>query len=89
VSRAADKHDIAAVADVLAVSIGSALVSGHSYTYEDARRTNADEGWTYDVTTRRRGDMEHVEAMHLSEEQLSLAWLTATRHVDNDMDVWS
>jgi len=43
VSRAADKHDIAAVAD----------------------------------------------PMRLSEEQLSLAWLTATRHVDNDMDVWS
>ncbi len=43
-SRAADKHDVSAVADLLAVSIASALVSGGSYTYEDARRTNADEG---------------------------------------------
>jgi hypothetical protein len=86
-SRTADKHDIAAVADVLAVRIGSALVSGGSYTYEDARRTNVGEGWTYDL--RRQGlDVERVEAMHLSEEQLSLAWLTANRRVDNEPELY-
>jgi hypothetical protein len=84
-SRAADKFDISAVADLLAVSIASALTSGGSYTYEEARRTNADEGWTYDLT--RRGSSERVESMHLTEEQLSLAWLTANRRVDNDTDL--
>jgi hypothetical protein len=48
-SRAADKYDIDAVADLLAVSIASALISGGFYTYEDARRTNADEGWAYET----------------------------------------
>ena len=88
-SRDADKHDVAAVADLLAVSIASALVSGGSYTYEDALRTNTVEGWTYDVKTRTRGHVERVDAMHLSEEQLSLAWLTANRHVDNNPELYA
>jgi hypothetical protein len=83
-SRAADKFDIDAVADLIAVGIASALSSGSSYTYEDARRTNDDEGWTYHLASRQRGNVERVEAMHLSEEQLSVAWLTANRRVDND-----
>jgi hypothetical protein len=83
-SRAADKFDISAVADLLAVSIGSALTSGGSYTCEDARRTNVEEGWTYELRRGRGRDVEHVESMHLSEEQLSLAWLTANRQVDNE-----
>jgi hypothetical protein len=87
-SRAADKFDISAVAALLAVSIASALTSGGSYTYEDARRTNADEGWTYELTRRRGGNVERVESMHLSEEQLSSAWLTATRHVDNNPELY-
>ena len=88
-SRTADKYDIDAVADLLAVSIASALISGGSYTYEDVRRTNADEGWAYELTRRERRDVERVESMHLTEEQLSLAWLTANRRVDNDTDlVW-
>ena len=81
--RAADKFDITAVADLLAISIASALTSGGSYTYEDARRTNADEGWTYELTRRRGDNVERVESIHLSEEQLSSAWLTAQRRVDN------
>jgi hypothetical protein len=87
-SRAADKFDISAVADLLAVSIESALTSGGSYTYEDARRANADEGWTYELTRRRGDNVGRVESMHLSEEQLSLAWLTANRRVDNNADYW-
>jgi hypothetical protein len=83
-SRAADKFDTSAVADLLAVSIKSALTSGGSYTYEDARRTNADEGWTYQLTRRRGGNVERVESIRLSEEQLSRAWLTAQRRVDNE-----
>jgi hypothetical protein len=86
VSRTADKYDITAVADLLAVSIASALVSGGSYTYEEARRRN-DEGWTYEITRRQRGHVERVESMHLTEEQLSLAWLTANRRVDNEADL--
>jgi hypothetical protein len=82
-SRPADKYDIAAVADLLAVSIESALTTGGSYTYEDARRTNAAQGWTYELRRRERGDVERVESMRLREEQLSLAWVTANRHVDN------
>jgi hypothetical protein len=85
VSRAADKFDITAVADLLAVRIASALTSGGSYTYEDARRINTDEGWTYELSG--RGRMERVESMHLTEEQLSLAWLTANRRVDNETDL--
>jgi hypothetical protein len=89
-SRTADKFDIAAVVDLIAVSIASALISGDSYTYEDARRTNVDEGWTYELTRRGQSrDVERVESMHLSEEQLSLAWLTANRRVDNDPDLFA
>jgi hypothetical protein len=90
VSRAADKFDVAAVADLIAVRIASALISGNSYTHEDARRTNVDEGWTYELTRRGQGrrDVERVESMHLSEEQLDLAWLTANRRVDNDPDLF-
>jgi len=62
----------------------SVLTSGGSYTNEDARRTNADEGWTYELTRRRGDNVERVESMHLSEEQLSRAWLTAQRRVDNE-----
>jgi hypothetical protein len=88
-SHAADKCDIAAVADLIAVSIASALSSGDPYTYEDVLRTNLDEGWTYELTRRGQGrDVERVESMHLSEEQLSLAWLTANRRVDNDPDLF-
>jgi hypothetical protein len=87
-SRTADKLDIAAVADLIAVSIASALISGGSYTYEDARRTNVDEGWTYELTRQQGRDVERVESMHLSEEQLDLAWLTANRRVDNDPDLF-
>jgi hypothetical protein len=88
-SHAADKYDIAAVADLIAVSIASALSSGDPYTYEDVLRTNLDEGWTYELTRRGQGrDVERVESMHLSEEQLSLAWLTANRRVDNDPDLF-
>jgi hypothetical protein len=87
-SRTADKGDISAVADLLAVSIASALTSGDSYTYEDARRTNVDEGWTYERTGRPGRDADRVESMHLSEEQLSLAWLTANRRVDNDTELY-
>ena len=83
-SRSADKYDIDAVADLLAISIASALTSGGSFMYEDARRRNAEQGWTYELSWRQRGSVERVEAMHLSEEQLSLAWLTANRRVDND-----
>jgi hypothetical protein len=85
-SRPVDKYDIAAVADLLAVSIGSALVAGGSYTYEDARRANA-QGWTYELRRGRGGDVERVESMHLSEEELSRAWLTANRRVDNATDL--
>jgi hypothetical protein len=84
VSGAADRFDISAVADLLAVKIESAFTAGDSYTYEDARRTNVDEGWTYHVTRRPGGNAERVESMRLDEEQLSLAWLTATRRVDNE-----
>jgi hypothetical protein len=88
-SRTADKYDISAVADLIAVSIASALTSGRSYTYEDARRANAVAGWTYELTRRESCNVERVESMRLSEEQLSLAWLTANRRVDNDTDlVW-
>jgi hypothetical protein len=87
--RAADKYDITAVADLMAVSIASALTSGGSYTYEDARRTNLDRGWTYELRRRTGGDVERVEAMHLSEEQLSRAWLTANRRVDNDTELYA
>jgi hypothetical protein len=83
-SRAADKYDISAVADLLAVSIASALTSGGSYTYEDARRVNLEQGWTYELRRRKGGDVERVESMHLSEEQLSRSWLTANRRVDNE-----
>jgi hypothetical protein len=83
-SRVADKFDISAVADLLAVSIESALTSGGSYTYEDARRTNVDQGWTYELRRGRGRDIERVESMHLSDEQLSRAWLTANRRVDNE-----
>jgi hypothetical protein len=86
--RAADKFDISAVADLLAFSIASALTSGGSYTYEDARRANLEQGWTYELRRRKGGDVERVESMHLSEEQLSLAWLTATRHVDNNPELY-
>jgi hypothetical protein len=87
-SPTADKFDIDAVADLIAVSIASALISGNSYSYEDARRTNLDEGWTYKLARRQRSDVERVESMHLSEEQLDLAWLTANRRVDNDPDLF-
>ena len=88
-SRAADKFDISAVADLLAISIASALTSGGFYTYEDARRTNVDQGWTYELRRGRGRDIERIESMHLSEEELSRAWLTANRRVDNDADlVW-
>jgi hypothetical protein len=87
-SRAADKYDISAVADLIAVNIASALTSGGSYTYEDVRRTNADEGWTYQLTRRWGGNVERVESIHLIEEQLSLAWLTANRRVDNDAGLY-
>jgi hypothetical protein len=87
-SHAAGKYDIDAIADLIAVSIASALTSGGSYSYEDAHRTNVDEGWTYELTRRRCRDVERVESMHLSEEQLSLAWLTANRRVDNDTDLF-
>jgi hypothetical protein len=87
VSRAADKFDITAVADLLAVRIASALTSGGSYTYEDARRTNAAEGWTYELRRRESRNVERVESMRLSEEQLSRAWLTANRRVDNEADL--
>jgi hypothetical protein len=86
--RAADKFDITAVADLLAISIASALTSGGSYTYEDARRKNADEGWTYEPTRRRGDNVERVESIRLSEEQLSSAWFTAQRRVDNNADYW-
>jgi hypothetical protein len=89
VSRAADKFDIAAVADLMAVSIASALTSGGSYTYDDARRTNLDQGWTYELRRLKGGDVERVESMHLSEEQLSLAWLTANRRVDNETELYA
>lgn len=88
-SRAADKFDIAAVADIMAVSIASALTSGGSYTYEDVRRTNLDDGWTYELRRLKGGDVERVESMRLSEEQLSLAWLTANRRVDNDTELYA
>jgi hypothetical protein len=84
VSRAADKFDISAVADLLAVKIEAALTAGGSYTYEDARGTNADEGWTYHLTRRPGRNAERVESMRLDDEQLSLAWLTANRRVDNE-----
>jgi hypothetical protein len=77
------------VADLLAVRIASALISGGSYTHEDARRTNVDEGWAYELTRRPARDVERVESMHLSEEQLDLAWLTANRRVDNDPDLFA
>lgn len=83
-SRPADKYDISAVADLLAVSIASAPTSGGSYSYEDARRTNVDQGWTYEVRRGRGRDVERIESMHLTEEQLSSAWLTANRRVDNE-----
>jgi hypothetical protein len=89
VSRAADKFDITAVADLMAVNIASALTSGGSYTYEDARRTNLGQGWTYELRLRKGGDVERVESMHLSEEQLSLAWLTANRRVDNEPELYA
>jgi hypothetical protein len=88
-SRTPDKYDIAAVADLMAVSIASALTSGGSYTYEDARRTNLDRGWTYELRRRKGGDVERVEAMRLSEERLSRAWLTANRHVDNNPELYA
>jgi hypothetical protein len=87
-SRAADKYDISAVADLLAVSIASALTSGGSYTYEDARRANLEQGWTYELRRGQGRDVERIESVHLSEEQLSLAWLTAKRRVDNDADLY-
>jgi hypothetical protein len=87
-SRAADKFHIDAVADLIAVSIALALTSGGSYSYEDARRTNVGEGWTYELTRRHDRDVERVESIHLSEEQLSRAWLTANRRVDNDPDLF-
>jgi len=33
--------------------------------------------------------VERAEAMHLSDEQLSLAWLTANRRVDNDTELFA
>jgi hypothetical protein len=72
-SRLADKRDIDAIADLIAVSVASALTSGDSYTYEDAQRRNADEGWTYERTGPQRRNVERVESMHLNEEQLSAA----------------
>jgi hypothetical protein len=85
VPRAADKLDISAIADLLAAEIASALVARGSYTFDDARRTNGAEGWTYEL--RRDGKVEQVQSMHLSEGQLSRAWLTANRRVDNDTDL--
>ena len=88
-SRPADKYDLDAVADLLAVRIASALTSGGSYTYEDARRMNSHHGWSYEITRRERGNVERVESMRLSEEELSRAWLTANRRVDNEADlIW-
>jgi len=34
-------------------------------------------------------NVERVESMHLNEEQLSAAWLTANRRVDNDTERYS
>jgi hypothetical protein len=88
-SRAVDKYDITAVADLLAVRIADALVSGEAYTYEDVRRTNTVDGWTYERRGPQRGDVERVESVHLSDDELSRAWLTANRRVDNDFGlIW-
>lgn len=43
-----------------------------------------EEGWTYELAGGQGRDAERVESMRLSEEQLSLAWLTANRRVDNN-----
>jgi hypothetical protein len=88
VSRPADKHDISAVADLIAVSIASALTSGDSYTYEDVRRANLEQGWTYELRRGQGRAVERIESIHLSEEQLSLAWLTANRRVDNEAGLY-
>jgi hypothetical protein len=63
----------------------------HNGQFRPSRKpwTGAEEGWTYQLTTPRRGNVERVEAMRLSEEQLSLAWLTANRRVDNDTDLFA
>ncbi len=82
-SGAADKHDISAVADLLADKIAAALTAGSSYTYEDARRMNSEQGWTYEVKRRQASNVQHVKSMRLTDEELSLAWLTANRRVDN------
>jgi hypothetical protein len=85
-SRPADKYDIDAIADLISVSVASALTSGGPYTYEDARRRNVEEGWSYELTGRQGRDAERVDSIHLNEEQLSAAWLTANRRVDNDIE---
>jgi hypothetical protein len=85
-SRPADKHDVDAIADLIAVSVASARISGGSYTYEDVQRRNIDEGWTYELVGPQRRNVECVESMRPNEEQLSAAWLTANRRVDNDTE---
>jgi hypothetical protein len=88
-ARAADKYDITAVADLIAAKIFAAFDAGGSYTLEDARRTNFGEGWTYEESRRNPSNVERIEGMRLSEEQLDRAWLTATRRVDNEAGlVW-
>lgn len=85
----ADKYDITAIADVIADRILAALDAGGSYSLEDARRTNFGEGWTYEEPRRNPANVERIEGMRLSEEQLDRAWLTANRRVDNEAGlVW-
>ena len=87
-NRTADKYDITAVADLIARRIVSGLHSGRAYTRDDARRTNEGEGWTYEVRRRETRTIERVEAMRLSDAELTRAWETANRRVDNDDDLY-